>query len=328
MRGGRWMITTVLAFAARVASAHASATTSAPRHPLSPLGCVTPTDARRFFDHYLAAFNARDWEAFRATLDDSISVLFDTPAPPERMDGRAAVEALFRRVLPPPGSNVPPPPPMVPRHLRAQDYGDVVVISFETADDPNAARRTVVMHRGASGRRVVHIHRVLTGVMRPSSCRRSPSSPRGRGTDPHARGTLSEARRGTRPAVGGTEQAGAPIMTLGRELQWLVLAAVGELLGCSLLAVAPPESPGVARPLEARELAVFALSLARVPMTYAGRTFASYGGICETAALAWLVVVERAAPTRWDWLGVSLCLAGTVVSCWGVADPALASLPK
>ena len=48
-------------------------------------------------------------------------------------------------------------------------------------------------------------------------------------------------------------------------------------------------------------------------MTFAGRTFAAYGGIYVATALGWLIVVERATPSRWDWLGVALCLAGTTV---------------
>ena len=121
--------------------------------------CVEPRDACAFFNQYLAAFNAREWEAFRATFDDSITVMFDRPAPPQRMDGRAAVEAMFRRVFPPIGApSRQLPPPIVPAHLRAQDLGDVVVVSFEIIGDDAVSRRTVILHHGANGWRVVHIH--------------------------------------------------------------------------------------------------------------------------------------------------------------------------
>lgn len=121
-------------------------------------GCAEPRAACAFFDYYLSAFNARDWDAFRATLDDSITVMFDRPAPPQRMDGRRAVEAMFRRVFPPPGSAPAAASPIVPAHLKAQDFGDVVVVSFEFAGEDAVSRRTVVLHRTRDHWRVVHIH--------------------------------------------------------------------------------------------------------------------------------------------------------------------------
>lgn len=124
----------------------------------STTGCVTPREACAFFDAYLDAFNRRDWEAFRATFDDGITVMFDKPAPPQRRDGRAAVEEFFLRVFPPPGQSRPLPPPIRPEGLLAQDLGDVVVVSFHMRDGSEIARRTVVLRKTSSGWRVVHIH--------------------------------------------------------------------------------------------------------------------------------------------------------------------------
>ncbi len=121
-------------------------------------GCVTPRDACKFFDAYLAAFNDRDWEAFRATFDDNITVMFDRPAPPDRRDGRIAVEEFFRRVFPAPGQSGQLPPPLKPEQLLAQDLGDVVVVSFHIRTPGEFARRTVVLHKTPAGWRVAHIH--------------------------------------------------------------------------------------------------------------------------------------------------------------------------
>ncbi len=122
-------------------------------------GCASPADACRFFDAYLEAFNARDWNAFRATLADDVTVMFDDPAPAQRFDGRAAVEEMFSRVFPPAGTRPKQlPPPLRPTHLRAQDLGDTVVVSFELPDGDGIARRTVVLHRTEGAWRVVHIH--------------------------------------------------------------------------------------------------------------------------------------------------------------------------
>lgn len=124
--------------------------------------CDGPADLCAFFDRYLAAFNARDFEAFRATFADDITVFFDRPLPPQRA-GRDAVEAVFRRGFayshPPAGTPQPPlPPPLVPIELRLQLYGDIAVISFLIRSPGELARRTLVVRRQPGGWRVVHIH--------------------------------------------------------------------------------------------------------------------------------------------------------------------------
>ena len=134
----RSLLLAVIALLAGPAGAHLPAQSST--------GCVTPRDPCAFFDAYLAAFNHRDWDAFRATFDDSITVMFDRPAPPDRRDGRVAVEEFFRRVFPPPGQPGQLPPPVRPDHLLAQDLGDVVIVSFHIRAPGELARRTVVLH--------------------------------------------------------------------------------------------------------------------------------------------------------------------------------------
>lgn len=121
--------------------------------------CRVPEEACVFVDSFFTALNQRDWPAFRLTLDDSISIFLEEPAPPERFDGRAPAERLFARIFPAPGGpRAPLPPPIVPLHLRAQDFGAVVLISFEIARPKAIARRTLVLHRTADGWRIVHIH--------------------------------------------------------------------------------------------------------------------------------------------------------------------------
>lgn len=131
---------------------------ASPLSAQSGTGCVTPRDACKFFDAYLAAFNHRDWDAFRATFDDNITVMFDRPAPPDRQDGRAAVEEFFRRVFPAPGQSSQLPPPLQPEQLLAQDLGGVVIVSFHIRAPGEFVRRTVVLHKTPAGWRVVHIH--------------------------------------------------------------------------------------------------------------------------------------------------------------------------
>lgn len=96
------------------------------------------------------------------------------------------------------------------------------------------------------------------------------------------------------------------------------LAALAEIAGCfafwawlrngqSALWVAP----GVA------SLIAFAWLLTLVPAEAAGRAFAAYGGVYICASLAWMRLVEKTSPDRWDLIGGAVCLAGAAVILFG-----------
>ena len=57
-------------------------------------------------------------------------------------------------------------------------------------------------------------------------------------------------------------------------------------------------------------LIAFAWLLTLVPSEAAGRAFAAYGGVYICASLAWMAVVEKSPPDRWDLIGGAVCLAG------------------
>ncbi len=89
------------------------------------------------------------------------------------------------------------------------------------------------------------------------------------------------------------------------------LAALAEIAGCfavwAVLRLGRSAwwlLPGLAC------LLLFAWLLARVDAPFAGRAFAAYGGVYIAASLGWMWAVERAAPDRYDLLGLALCLAG------------------
>lgn len=93
-----------------------------------------------------------------------------------------------------------------------------------------------------------------------------------------------------------------------------VLAALAEIAGCyafwAWLKLDKPAFwlvPGVA------SLIAFAWLLTLVPSEAAGRAYAAYGGIYIVASLAWMWLVERATPDRYDIAGAALCLAGAAV---------------
>jgi small multidrug resistance family-3 protein len=64
-------------------------------------------------------------------------------------------------------------------------------------------------------------------------------------------------------------------------------------------------------------LILFAWLLTRVDAAAAGRAYAAYGGVYIAASLAWLAVVERVRPDRWDLIGASVCLAGAAIILLG-----------
>ena len=89
--------------------------------------------------------------------------------------------------------------------------------------------------------------------------------------------------------------------------------AVAEIVGCYLpyLWLRQSKSPWLNVPAAA-SLAIFVWLLTLHPVA-AGRTYAAYGGMYITVAIAWLWLVDGIRPGRWDFAGVGLCLAGMAV---------------
>jgi len=92
-----------------------------------------------------------------------------------------------------------------------------------------------------------------------------------------------------------------------------VVTALAEIVGCYLpyLWLRQGKSAWLLLPASG-SLALFTWLLTLHP-TSAGRVYAAYGGVYVTIALAWLWAVDGVRPTRWDCLGVALCLAGMAV---------------
>ena len=99
---------------------------------------------------------------------------------------------------------------------------------------------------------------------------------------------------------------------------FFLLAALGEITGCyafwvwlrlgkSVLWIVPGTIC----------LIVFASVLTKVEASNAGRAYAAYGGIYILSSLFWLWLVEGVKPDKWDLLGVTICLSGTLVILFG-----------
>lgn len=120
--------------------------------------CSGPADVCGFVRHFITTLNNRVWDDFRACLADDVTVLFDRPAPPERQDGRDAVEALFRRAFAVGGTPTVTLSPLKPQNALVQPMGDAAVVSFLLLDGNIVGRRTLVLRRGQSGWQIIHIH--------------------------------------------------------------------------------------------------------------------------------------------------------------------------
>ena len=106
-------------------------------------------------------------------------------------------------------------------------------------------------------------------------------------------------------------------MEAAKALVLFTLTAAAEIVGCylpylwlkrggSILLLVPA----------AAALAAFVWLLTLHPHA-AGRTYAAYGGIYIVVALAWLFLVQRIVPDRWDLVGGALTLAGMAIIYFG-----------
>ena len=96
-----------------------------------------------------------------------------------------------------------------------------------------------------------------------------------------------------------------------------IVTAVAELTGCYLafLWLKKSASSWLLVPA-ALSLAAFVWLLTLHP-TAAGRVYAAYGGVYVGAAIAWLWIVDRIRPDRWDAIGAGVCLLGMSIIMFG-----------
>lgn len=114
---------------------------------------------------FLTAFDSLQWEPFRAYFADDVTMFFPFADAPARADGRAAVEARFRRFFDEalaawqrtgrPGA---PRMGITPRDLRVQMASSVAVVSFHLGAESPARRSLVFRHTPADGWKLLHWH--------------------------------------------------------------------------------------------------------------------------------------------------------------------------
>jgi len=126
-------------------------------------------DVRAALALFLAAFENLEWERFRQCFDDTATVFFPAPTPPERADGRAAFEARFTEVFAQirrAAAGGPPFQRMVPDDLHVEMLGpEAAVATFHLRNAARLARRTIVLRKRERGWLIAHMH--ATNVARP-----------------------------------------------------------------------------------------------------------------------------------------------------------------
>jgi ketosteroid isomerase-like protein len=119
-------------------------------------------DVHATITKFLRAFENLDWEAFRGSFADDVTVFFPDPEPPQRFIGRPAVEAQFRKVFDGIRKDAPSGPPFMrlePHELRIIMLGpSAALVSFELRNPQRIGRRTIILRREDGRWRIAHLH--------------------------------------------------------------------------------------------------------------------------------------------------------------------------
>lgn len=93
--------------------------------------------------------------------------------------------------------------------------------------------------------------------------------------------------------------------------------AIAEIVGCYLPYLYLKQGGSVWLLVPAiLSLSLFVWLLSLHP-TAAGRVYAAYGGIYIGVAIIWLWLVDSIKPSLTDWIGVFVCLLGTLIIILG-----------
>lgn len=106
-------------------------------------------------------------------------------------------------------------------------------------------------------------------------------------------------------------------MDAARVVALFGVTALAEIVGCYLPYLWLKRGGSILLLIPAAAaLAAFVWLLTLHPHA-AGRTYAAYGGVYVLVALAWLFVVQRIVPDRWDLVGGAVTLAGMAMIYFG-----------
>lgn len=99
---------------------------------------------------------------------------------------------------------------------------------------------------------------------------------------------------------------------------WFVFAAICEIAGCYAFWLWLRSGrnvlwiiPGTA------SLVLFAFALTKIESSFAGRAYAAYGGVYILSSVVWLSWVEKERLIVSDYVGVLICLIGSMIILFG-----------
>jgi ketosteroid isomerase-like protein len=137
--------------------------------PASQLACAAePNESgdraaiETFTRKFLRAFENLDMQQFIACFADNATAFFPTPEPPERVDGKPAIQHRFEQVFASIRNTAKSGPPfhhLVPEDLAIQMMpGQTAIVSFHLRNSKRIARRTLVLINTNGQWLIVHLH--------------------------------------------------------------------------------------------------------------------------------------------------------------------------
>ena len=148
--------------------------------PSSPWACASETanetDERAaiqaFTREFLRAFENLDMKQFIACFADDATVFFPMPEPPERLEGKQAIQQRFEHVFASIRSTAKSGPPfhrLAPEDLSIQLMaGGAAVVSFHLRNEERIARRTFVLTKSNGKWLILHLHASNVSIAKKS----------------------------------------------------------------------------------------------------------------------------------------------------------------
>jgi len=133
-------------------------------------GCATPGSAsepdersvRDFAGQFLRAFENLDMPPFIDCFADDATAFFPEPEPPLRFEGKAAIQAQFKKVFAAIRGGAAGGPPfhtLRPQNMTVQFVsGESAIVTFHLRGEKRIARRSLVLRKTGAGWRIVHLH--------------------------------------------------------------------------------------------------------------------------------------------------------------------------